>query len=357
MHRQPIPDQPLPVPDLELILEQTRPLWEEMRNQRIFITGGTGFFGCWLLSSFLHIHQALALNATATVLTRNPAQFTARAPHLAMHPAITLLQGDTSSFTMPAGRFDFVLHAATDVATPALDSTRSPLARYASIADGTARVLEFAATHGTRKLLLTSSGAVYGRQPATLSHIPEDYPGAPDPLAPASAYGEAKRASELMCALYATQSPLVCKIARCFAFVGPGLPLDASFAIGNFIHDALRGQPIQITGDGTTQRSYLYAADLATWLWTILFSAPPQQAFNVGSEEAISLADLARLTAGTLHPQLPIQIAQAAAAGAAPERYIPSTQRAQQLLQLRQTVSLAEAIRRTAAWHGMRSER
>lgn len=355
MLHPPITDQPLPAPDLELILEHTCPLWEEMRHQRIFITGGTGFFGRWLLSSFLHAQQALSLNAKATVLTRNPAQFAAKAPHLALHPAITLLQGDTSSFTMPDGRFELVLHAATDISTPALGTASSPLARYASIADGTARVLEFAATHGTRKLLLTSSGAVYGKQPPSLIHIPEDYPGAPDPLAPPSAYGEAKRASELMCAIYAQQSQLQCKIARCFAFVGPGLPLDANFAIGNFIRDALRGQPIQIAGDGTTVRSYLYAAELTIWLWTILFSAPPLQAFNVGSEEAISLADLASLTAGTLHPQLPIQIAQTPTAGAAPERYVPSTQRAQQQLHLRQTVSLTEAIRRTAAWHGMQS--
>jgi len=351
----PIPDPPLPGTDLELILEHTRPLWEEMRNQRIFITGGTGFFGTWLLSSFLHAQQALSLNAKATVLTRNPAQFATKAPRLALHPAITLLQGDTSNFSMPDGRFDFVLHAATDVATPAHSSTSSPLARYASIADGTARVLEFAATHGTRKLLLTSSGAVYGRQPASLSHIPEDYSGAPDPLAPASAYGEAKRASELMCALYAQQSQLQCKIARCFAFVGPGLPLDANFAIGNFIRDALRGQPIQIAGDGTTVRSYLYAADLTIWLWTILFSAPPLQAFNVGSEDSISLAELARLTAARLQPQLPIHIAKSPAADAARERYVPSTQRSQQQLHLRQTVSLTEAIRRTADWHGMQS--
>lgn len=351
----PIPAQPLPGTDLELILEHTRPMWEEMRGQRLFITGGTGFFGTWLLSSFLHAQQALSLKATATVLTRHPALFTARAPHLALHSAITLLQGDTSSFTMPDGRFDFVLHAATDVAAPALSTYSCPLARYTSIADGTARVLEFAATHGTRKLLLTSSGAVYGRQPATLSHVSEDYPGAPDPLAPASAYGEAKRASELMCALYAQQSQLQCKIARCFAFLGPGLPLDTNFAIGNFIRDALRGQPIRIAGDGTTVRSYLYAADLTIWLWTILFSAPPLQAFNVGSEEAISLAELARLTAATLQPQLPIHVAKPPTADAVPERYVPSTQRAQQQLHLRQTVSLTEAIRRTAAWHGMRS--
>jgi len=347
-----MPEQPIATADLDLILQHTRSLWDEMRQQRMFITGGTGFFGSWLLSSFLHIHQALSLNATATVLTRNPAQFAARAPHLANHPAITLLHGDIRTFEMPTGRFDFVLHAATDVV--AITAAASTLDRYSSIADGTAHVLDFAATHGARKFLLTSSGAVYGKQPASLSHIPEDYTGAPNVLSAASAYGEGKRASELMCALYAQQSSIEFKIARCFALVGPCLPIDGHFAMGNFIRDVLHGNPIQIAGDGTTVRSYLYAADLATWLWTILFSGPPMQAFNVGSEEAISIADLAHLTAATLNPKSSIQIAQLPVEGSPALRYIPSTQRAQQQLNLHQTVSLTESIRRTAAWHGFR---
>lgn len=243
-----------------------------------------------------------------------------------------------------------MIHAATDVVAPA--TTAAPLDRYSAITDGTARTLDFATSHATRKFLLTSSGAVYGKQPSTLSHIPEDYAGAPDILTPASAYGEGKRASELMCALYAQQSAIEFKIARCFAFAGPGLPLDSNFAIGNFIRDAMRGGPIQIAGDGTPLRSYLYAADLAIWLWRILFKAPPLQAFNVGSEEAISIADLAHLTASTLNPQLRGHIAQQPVEGSSPLRYVPSTQRAQQQLNLRQTINLTESIRRTAAWHG-----
>ncbi|MDQ2832494.1 MAG: NAD(P)-dependent oxidoreductase [Acidobacteriota bacterium] len=334
--------------DLELVLSETRPLWEEMRNQRIFITGGTGFFGRWLLESFLFANRRLELNAQATVLSRDPDSFSRRAPHLGADPAITLVQGEVRGFVQPTGDFAYVIHAATDVAA----ITERPTDRFASIVDGTATVLGFAATHNTRKFLLTSSGAVYGKQPSELSHIPETYIGSPDVLHASSVYGEGKRASELMCALHAECSAMEIKIARCFAFAGPCLPLDGTFAIGNFIRDAIEGGPIQIGGDGTSVRSYLYAADLAIWLWTMLFRAPSMQAFHVGSEDAISIGDLAKLVAKTLNPRVEINLAKQPAPGVAGTRYVPSTEGTRAVLQLHQTVGLEEAIRRMAAWYG-----
>ena len=340
---------PLPVQDLDLILNETRTLWDEMRDQRLFITGGTGFFGCWLVESFAHINRTLNLNAHATILTRSPRAFTRKCPHLAADPAITLLAGDVRNFEFPSGDFPFVIHAATEAS--AVQLAEDPQAMLTTILDGTDRALQFASTHNTRKLLFTSSGAVYGPQPSNITHVPEDYVTPETSLKDLNIYAQGKRTAEEMCAQCASQFPIEIKIARCFAFVGPHLPLDAHFAIGNFIRDALHNQPIAIAGDGTPLRSYLYAADLAIWLWTMLFRAPSLQAFNVGSEEAINIRDLAHTVTATLDPALAIDIAKTPTPGASPAQYVPSTQRAQKLLGLKQHISLPEAIRRTAAWH------
>lgn len=334
--------------ELDQAIAQARDLWDDLRGARVFVTGGTGFFGCWLLETFVWANDTLNLDATAVVLTRDPAAFAARAPHLAAHPAVTLLDGDVRTFAFPGGPFSHVVHAATASSTPV-----DPVAMFDTITIGTRRALELAGRSGARRFLLTSSGAVYGRQPAGLPHVTEDYEGAPDPANPAHAYGEGKRAAEMLCAVYA-DSTLHPAIARCFAFVGPYLPLDAHFAIGNFIRDALHGGPIRIAGDGTPFRSYLYAADLAVWLWTILLRGQPARPYNVGSEEAIAIADLARLVARQCGGA-EVRIARTPAPGIPAERYVPSTARARHELGVDVSVNLEEAVTRTVEWHRRRA--
>lgn len=340
--------KPLFQTDLNEILQQTRPHWEQMRGERLFLTGGTGFFGKWLVESFLHINRELSLGARLTVLTRDPAAFQRAAPWLTANPALDLVAGDVRTFIAPVGQFPFVIHAATEASAALVES--NPGEMLSTQVAGTARLLEFVAAANTRKLLLTSSGAVYGRQPDEVTHVPEEYAGAPDPTSAASVYGEGKRVAELMGAL-AAQSGLEVKIARCFAFVGPHLPLDTHFAAGNFLQAALCDEPIRIAGDGTPLRSYLYAADLTVWLWTMLFAAPSMRPFNVGSEHAVSIRELAEQTSAFGSSPLAVEIARTPVPGAIPARYVPSTARARNELGLASKVPLREALERTIRWH------
>jgi nucleoside-diphosphate-sugar epimerase len=333
--------------DLEHILKHTSHLWEEMGGQNIFITGGTGFFGSWLLESFTWINDRLSLEAKAVVLSRNPGAFASKAPHLANHPSVTLLRGDVRTFAYPSGDFPFVIHAGTE--SSAKLNQQDPLLMFETIVEGTRRALEFARTHGTSKFLLTSSGAVYGKQPPGMTHIPEDYCGAPDTMKPDSAYGEGKRTAETMCGLYAQKFGLGAKIARCFAFVGPYLPMDAHFAIGNFIRDAQRGGPVRVNGDGTPYRSYLYAADLTIWLWTILLNGQPCRPYNVGSDRSISISDLATTVGKLSNANIEVNIARQADPACPPQRYVPSIERARRELGLESWVSLEEGIEKSLA--------
>lgn len=334
--------------DLDHVLTHTRDLWEELRDQRIFITGGTGFFGCWLLESFAWANDKLHLHAEALVLTRNYETFLKKVPHLATNPAIKFHIGDVRNFEFPSGEFTHVVHAAAETNVK-LDNP-APLLMFETSMEGTRHALAFAHVCGAHKFLFISSGIVYGKQPSDLKHIPEDYCGAPDITDLDAAYCHSKRTAEFICLAYADQFGLAVKLARCFAFVGPYLPLDSGFAIGNFIRDALQGKTIQVKGDGTPYRSYLYAADLAIWLWTILFKGQSGRPYNIGSEKDLTIQELSNIVAKAF-PHIDVQITKTFVPGKPAERYVPSTHRAYTELGLKSVIQLPEAIKRTVRWH------
>jgi dTDP-glucose 4,6-dehydratase len=245
-----------------------------------------------------------------------------------------------------------VIHAATEAA---LSGELAQLDQFIQIVDGTRNILDLAVATGARRFLLTSSGAIYGPQPADLAAIPEDWPGSPVLAEPSTAYGQAKRAAEHLCALVGEQHGLETVVARCFAFVGPDLPLNVHFAIGNFICDALTADAITVAGDGTPLRTYLDQSDLAHWLFTLLELGRPGQAYNVGSDEVISIADLAHLVRDILAPDTPVRILGQPDPGAARNRYVPDISKARQQLGLSVTVPIVDAIRSTGAALAARS--
>ena len=338
--------------DLDSILARTESLWEELRGQRILITGATGFFGCWLLESFAWANRRLNLNARAVGLSRRPGLLAEKAPHLAQDPAITLHTADVRHGDFPQGAFSHVIHAATEASSKL--NTEAPLVMFDTIVEGTRRALQFSIASSVSRFLFVSSGAVYGAQPPQLALVGESFEGGPDPLNPASAYAEGKRSAEMLCALAASPR-LATTVARCFAFVGPYMKLDAHFAIGNFISDRLHDRPIRVQGDGSPVRSYLYSSDLMVWLWTILFHGQSRRAYNVGSEKALNIATLAREVAAALPPEVDVNIASTATVGASAHRYVPCTARAREELDLRVEVPLHEAICRTHAWFSGRT--
>lgn len=314
---------------------------------RVLLTGGTGFFGRWLLRCLLALRQAGAANISATVLSRDPGRLLSGCPEFAGCDGLDFIVGDVRAFSIPPpARFDWVIHGATP-ASARLDREDREETRSV-VVDGTRRVLDLTRACGAGRLLYVSSGAVYGPQPPGVSHLPETSGGEPD-----TAYGKGKKQAEAMC-LEASDGRFECVIARPFAFVGPHLPLDAHFAVGNFIRDCLENRPVVVRGDGTPLRSYLYAAELAEWLLTILLRGKDGRAYNVGSEEAISISELAHLVRERAGTDNGIIVEGTHKPGLPARRYVPSTQRAQRELGLQQHISLPDAIDRTLSWHSKR---
>jgi len=332
--------------DLDRVVATLAPLWPDLAAKRLFLTGGTGFIGRWLLEALAAADAAHGLGVEVVVLTRDPASVAVKTPHLAGR--FRYVAGDVLDLAADGSHYDFVIHAATDASADL--NRRDPRRMFDTIVTGTRRALDFAVAAQATRFFFLSSGAVYGAQPWDVTHVAEDWRGGPDCAEPMNAYAEGKRAAEMLCGIYGRQFDLDVVNARIFALLGPLLSLDIHFAAGNFIRDALAGQTIRVEGAGTAVRSYLYAADLTVWLWTILLQATRGATYNVGSEEAVSIADLAARTAmllGGTH-----EILGRPDPGWNPGRYVPATAKIRGELNLAATVGLDEAIRRTASANG-----
>lgn len=340
--------------DLEEILLLCGPIWTALQGSKIFITGGTGFIGCWLLEAIRYANEKYKLGISATVLTRNLSTFRKKAPHLANYAGFDFWQGNVADFSFPPGQYTHVIHGATDASADLNES--NPLQMFSTVIEGTRRTLDFAVEKKVRRVLFMSSGAVYGQQPWEMSNVSEAWLGAPSPVDARATYAEAKRAAEMLCAIYQKQFGLKIAIARIFALLGPYLSLGIHFAAGNFIRDAMAGEKVVVKGNGLPCRSYLYASDLTVWLLHMLVSAESCKPYNVGSDESISVKTLAEKVAKTLGDGR-YEVLGAEDLGWNSGRYVPDTSLIAQELGLKRTVELEDAIFRTAIWNGWKAEK
>lgn len=310
---------------------------DALRNANLFLTGGTGFLGSWLVDLLLALNRRFTLGIRITLLTRNKPALATRRPDWITAQEISIIEGDVRSFEYPQTHFTHLVHAATDVGTP----NESQYRLADEIVSGSRHVLDMAGRCDVRRYLYLGSGAAVGVISGNLP-LTEDAPGSLRP--DEHTYAHSKRYAEHLHYLAAREKGFDLVIARGFAFVGPRMPVQ-KFAMGNFIRDAVAGKSPKLTSSGSSVRSYLYASDAARWLVELLVNGRSGEIYNVGSDTAISLLDLAHRVAKLIGSPVPL-----AGADSDHSYYVPATERARRELGLRGDVSLDDAIIRTAAW-------
>jgi UDP-glucuronate decarboxylase len=314
----------------------------DLSGRHIFITGGTGFLGKTLLDYFVESAAVHGRDFRVTVMSRSPNRFLRQWSQYDGIHWLNVRGGDLSSFPTLGEEVTDVIHAAANT-----HDVPDKILWIDQIVGGTRSALEWATSAGARRFLLTSSGAVYGSQPRDLARIEESYCGAPATTLISSVYGQAKRLAEQLCTIYGAMHALDAVIARCFAVTGPHLPLAGPYAMGNFIQAALQSDAIRVRGDGLSVRTYLYGRDMAHWLTTLLLFGSPGEAYNVGSDQPVTIKDLAAAVALSLSPGKPVVVESAVADDGARSIYVPDIAKAGGL-GLKVETSLTEAIRLSA---------
>jgi nucleoside-diphosphate-sugar epimerase len=321
-----------------------------LRDDVLVVTGGTGFAGTWIAELVSHLNDHHGFGTRLVLLARRSDRQRAAAPRLAERPDVHVVERDAADISELPADTGWIVHAAgsPDNRLHAFD----PVGTWRGLVSGTDAVLRVAGRlERLQRFVHVSSGLVYGAQPLDLERAGEGHRGTAAFGAPGDVYADAKRAAETLCAVHRSQYRIPVVTVRPFAFLGAHQPLTAPWAINNFMQDALNGGPIRILGNGSSTRSYLYASDLAVWLLTALVRGTPGRAYNVGSERALTLRELAERVARGAGGGIEVVEAAPGRRATEPSRFVPDTSAARTELGVGETVGLDAAIVRTLAWH------
>jgi len=323
-------------------------LLNNLKNEVIFISGGTGFMGSWLLELISYLNQHHDFGTKVIVASRNASKSKARLPHLFAAPWVELIDSDIINFFDIPKEVSWVIHGA---ATP--DNrvhSSDPLRVIQTITSGTNNVLD-AATRlpNLKKFLNVSSGLVYGKQPHDQMTVETGSFGALDPATTTSAYAESKRMAETLCFVYKAQFRMPVVNVRPFAFIGPYQQLDRPWAINNFLNDAFHGGPVRILGAADTVRSYMYPSDMAFWILSLLANGTSGTTLNLGSPDGHTLREVADEVVGNFSNDIPVSANNSQKKGSK-SVFVPDTSRANESLNLSLTVDFKTAIQKTADW-------
>jgi len=323
---------------------------KDLDGAAIFITGGSGFIGSWICEFLSYLKRHHDIKTKLYILARDKQRFESRTRHLE-NLDLEFIRCDVRHLAEIPRDVNYVIHAA---ATP--DNRfymTNPLEAMTTIAEGTAAVLKAAdRVSDLRMMVYLSSGSVYGTQPENLQSIAENHPLAAYSLdSVKSAYTEAKRYAEVLCASARSELRLPVVVLRPFTFLGPFQSLDAPWAINNFIQDGLMNRPIRVLGDGKAVRGFLYGADAAFWVLKALVSGTSGEVYNLGSGVGYTLEEIARKVAQSFQPVQEIVLNASIVPNISQNRYLADVSKLYRDFGLYQSTDLDAAIKRTVSWY------
>ncbi|MGJ6969209.1 UDP-glucuronic acid decarboxylase family protein [Streptosporangium sp. G11] len=303
---------------------------------RALVTGGAGFLGSYLCERLLE--EGAEVICMDSFLTGGPRNV----EHLLERPQFRLIECDLTGYVHVPGQVGLVLHFAS-AASPA-DYLRYPIETLRVGGVGTLHALGLAREKGAR-FILASTSEVYGDP---LEHPQrETYWGNVNPVGPRSVYDEAKRFAESLTTAYRHSRDTDTGIVRIFNTYGPRMrPFDGR-AIPTFIRQALTGEPITVTGDGSQTRSICYVDDTVLGIMAMArssFAGP----VNIGNPDELTMLELATMIKELTGSSSEITFVERPTDD--PKVRRPDTTLAAERLDWRAEVPSSEGLKRTIAW-------
>ena len=257
-------------------------------GQRFLITGGAGFIGSHLAEQLLERgNSVVILDDLSTGRDQNLAQLRGRDGVQIVRDSVE----NESTVGMLMSQCDAVFHLASAVGVQLI--VDQPVRTIRTTIHGTEVVLEAANKFG-RPVLITSSSEVYGKGLRVPFSEDDDVVMGPTRHS-RWCYAYAKGIDEFLGLAYFKQFGLPVTIVRLFNTVGPRQVGMYGMVLPRFVTAALAGKPLQVYGDGKQTRCFCHVGDVVGALIQLQTSSGHAgQVFNLGSDQEISIAALAR---------------------------------------------------------------
>jgi UDP-glucose 4-epimerase len=258
---------------------------------KYIVTGGAGFIGSHIVEAIAGSHDVVVIDNFSSGKLENLRRFS---------DSINCIQGTINNITLlkdACKGADGIFHLAA-IASVA-QSVADPVATHETNLTGTLKVLLAAQDSGVKKVVFSSSSAVYGDGPTLPKR--EDLP--PLPLSP---YAVSKLAGEYYCKVFTELFGVKTASLRYFNVFGPRQDPQSEYAavIPKFITRLLNNQPPVIFGDGKQTRDFVYVKDVVR-ANLLAMQSSATGTFNIGSGERIDLTTLAGTLSDIMNVNLP----------------------------------------------------
>lgn len=335
--------------DCVRILSNRTHLLDKLNNSKVLITGGSGFMGCWLAEMIACLNDDFGKNIDVYLLSRDEEQITKNIAHLLKKTYITHIKENVKNVIELPKNINYIIHAAANPDTRY--HTSNPIETMLTISEGTKSILRASERLSELRMLLNiGSGNIYDYIDDENSKIKEENISKIKNTELNKAYSVAKRFAETLCTSFRVEARLPIVLVRPFSFIGPYQKLTSPLAINNFINDAINNRPIRILGDGDTVRTFMYGADLAFWLLTILCNCESGEIYNVGANKGITLKELAEKVSKCFNNN-PEVIHNASLVGNIPKTiHIPDTEKVKSQFGLDEITNIDQSIKNTIEW-------
>jgi UDP-glucose 4-epimerase len=303
---------------------------------RALVTGGAGFIGSHVVEELLRRGDSVRVLDNFSSGKRENLS--------TLHGNLEILEQDlrnTEAVKAATRDVELVFHLAAFISVP--QSMLDTQECFETNVVGTVRLLEAARQAGVRKVVLSSSTAVYGD--------PDKFPTDEEtPLRPLSPYALSKQVNELYGRLYTQTFKLPVTALRYFNVYGPRQQPDSAYAaaISIFTRQLVSGQSISIYGDGKQSRDFIFVKDVVNANLLAAESEVAGEVFNICTGDETTLLDLLE-TLSEISPHQPEVKFEAARPGDI-YRSKGDPKKASKLLGFRARTSLADGLTETVKW-------